>query len=215
MIFHKSKLAGIRNILCHFTFKKFNQLKQSMIRAALLALATGIGLQAWGQTAPKYSNEFLSLGVGGRALGMGGAQVSQVNDVTAGYCNPAGLALAKGDIQLAFMHNEYFAGIAKYDYLGLTAPIDSMRQIGVSVLRFGIDDIANTIDLKDKDGNINYDRITGFSAADYAFLISFASKSRITGLHYGCQRKNHSPQSGRFCQSMGVWPGCRFAIYHR
>lgn len=56
-----------------------------MIRAALLALATGIGLQAWGQTAPKYSNEFLSLGVGGRALGMGGAQVSQVNDVTAGY----------------------------------------------------------------------------------------------------------------------------------
>lgn len=174
-----------------------------MIRAALLALATGIGLQAWGQTAPKYSNEFLSLGVGGRALGMGGAQVSQVNDVTAGYWNPAGLALAKGDIQLAFMHNEYFAGIAKYDYLGLTTPIDSMRHIGVSVLRFGIDDIANTIDLKDKDGNINYDRITGFSAADYAFLISFASKSRITGLHYGANVKIIHRKVGDFAKAWG------------
>ncbi|HNH66391.1 MAG TPA: hypothetical protein PLB72_06070, partial [Bacteroidia bacterium] len=77
------------------------------------------------QTAPKYSNEFLNLGVGGRALGMGGAQVSQVNDVTAGYWNPAGLVRSRGDIQLAFMHNEYFAGIAKYDYLALTAPIDT------------------------------------------------------------------------------------------
>ena len=74
----------------------------------------------------KYSNEFLNLGVGGRALGMGGAQVSQVNDVTAGYWNPAGLVHSRGDIQLAFMHNEYFAGIAKYDYLALTAPIDTM-----------------------------------------------------------------------------------------
>ncbi|MBE7508735.1 MAG: hypothetical protein HS118_00865 [Bacteroidia bacterium] len=42
-----------------------------MMRAALLALATGIGLQAWGQTAPKYSNEFLSLGVGGPRSGHG------------------------------------------------------------------------------------------------------------------------------------------------
>ncbi|MBE7508737.1 MAG: hypothetical protein HS118_00875 [Bacteroidia bacterium] len=45
-----------------------------------------------------------------------------------------------------------------------------MRHIGVSVLRFGIDDIANTIDLKDKDGNINYDRITGFRLPIMHFL---------------------------------------------
>ena len=40
----------------------------------------------------KYAGEFLSIGVGGRALGMGGAYVALANDVTAGYYNPAGLA---------------------------------------------------------------------------------------------------------------------------
>lgn len=203
MIFTKNKRLDKSNNSSPLAFNFFNQLERSMIRTAILALATGIGMQAWGQTAPKYSNEFLSLGVGGRALGMGSAQVSQVNDVTAGYWNPAGLVMAKGDIQIAFMHNEYFAGIAKYDYLGLTAPIDSMRHIGVSMLRFGIDDIANTIDLKDQDGNINYDRITGFSAADYAFLISFASKTRITGLHYGANVKIIHRKVGDFAKAWG------------
>ena len=41
--------------------------------------------------APKYSNEFLSLGVGAEAYGMGNAVVAQANDVNAMYWNPAGL----------------------------------------------------------------------------------------------------------------------------
>ena len=43
------------------------------------------------QDAPKYSNEFLAIGVGARALGMGSAYTAVVNDVTSGYWNPAGL----------------------------------------------------------------------------------------------------------------------------
>ena len=39
--------------------------------------------------APKYSNEFLQIGVGARALGMGNSLVAGVNDVTAAYWNPA------------------------------------------------------------------------------------------------------------------------------
>ncbi|HNA59388.1 MAG TPA: hypothetical protein PLJ43_14750, partial [Chitinophagales bacterium] len=65
-------------------------------------------------TAPKYSNEFLSIGVSAQALGMSNSVVAGVNDVTSAYWNPAGLMLVEPDIQLGAMHAEYFAGIAKY-----------------------------------------------------------------------------------------------------
>lgn len=165
-----------------------------------LAQLTGFGAFA---QAPKYSNEFLTLGVGARALGMAGAQVSHVSDVTAGYWNPAGLTNAKGDLQFALMHSEYFAGIAKYDYGAFTAPIDTNRHIGVSIIRFAIDDIPNTIDLVDEDGNIDYNRITSFSAADYAFLFSYASRTKIKGLSYGANLKVIHRKVGDFAKAWG------------
>ena len=70
--------------------------KQTLI-AALVAL---ISASTFAQ-APKYSNEFLSIGVGARALAMAGAQVATVGDATAGFWNPAGLVSKRGDIQVA------------------------------------------------------------------------------------------------------------------
>ena len=54
----------------------------------------------------KYSNEFLSLGVGARAAGMGNAVLSSVDDATAAYWNPAGLMHIENNLQIALMHNE-------------------------------------------------------------------------------------------------------------
>src|SRR5690606_36566111 len=102
-------------------------------------------------------------------LGMSGAQVGLVNDLTAGYWNPAGLLGISSNFQVGFMHAEYFAGIAKYDFGAFAKPIDKTSAFGVSLIRFGIDDIPNTIDLIDANGNINYNRVSTFSAADYAF----------------------------------------------
>ncbi len=177
--------------------------QSTMNKVALLFAFLSIQLNSFSQSAPKYSNEFLTLGVGAPALAMGGAQVSQVNDVTAGYWNPAGLVHTKGDIQLALMHNEYFAGIGKYDYGAFTAAIDTMHRIGISILRFGIDDIANTIELKDSYGNVNYDRITGFSAADYAFIFSYAGLTRMQGLSYGANAKIIYRKVGDFAKAWG------------
>jgi hypothetical protein len=136
-------------------------------------------------SAPKYSNEFLSVGVGARALGMSNAQVASVNDVTSGYWNPAGLNGLTTNFSLGLMHSEYFAGIAKYDYAGFAKRIDSASVFGVSMIRFGVDNIPNTTELIDANGNVNYDNITTFSAADYAFLLSYARLSKIKGLRYG------------------------------
>jgi len=128
----------------------------------------------------KYSNEFLNIGAGARGLAMGSAQVASVNDGSSGYWNPAGLVNVKNDPQLSLMHAEYFAGIGKYDYASLALPLkDKKRYLGLSLLRFAVDDIPNTIFLVEPDGTINFSNISKFSSADYAFLLSFAQEVKL------------------------------------
>ena len=125
----------------------------------------------------KYSNEFLNIGAGARGLGMGAAQAASVNDGTAGYWNPAGLVGVKDLPTINLMHASYFDNIGKYDYASFAMPSnDNKRVMGVSVLRFAVDDIPNTLFLVQPDGSINYGNITSFSSADYGFLFSYAQK---------------------------------------
>ncbi len=173
-------------------------MKHTLLFALFLALSLGGFAQA-----PKYSNEFLAIGVGARALGMANAQTGITNDVTAAYWNPAGLATQSSDMQIGLMHNEYFAGIAKYDYAGFSMKLDTASTIAISIIRMGIDDIPNTINLYDNQGNINYNRITKFSAADYAIMFSYARKSTIKGLSYGANVKLIYRQIGSFAQAYG------------
>jgi hypothetical protein len=161
-------------------------------------------LSVFSQTsAPKFSNEFLSIGVGARALGMSNAYVTTVNDVTSGYWNPAGLTQIKKDFQVSLMHASYFAGIAKYDYGAFAANIDTSSAFAFSVVRFGVDDIPNTTQLIDNDGNVDFDRISSFSVADYAFMFSYARKSKIKGLRYGANVKIIYRQVGDFAKAWG------------
>lgn len=125
----------------------------------------------------KYSNEFLNIGAGARGLAMGGAQVASVNNATAAYWNPAGLSNVIDQPTINFMHAEYFAGIGKYDYGTIAFPSSgNKRTIGLSLLRFAVDDIPNTLYLVEPDGSINYNNIQTFSSADYAFLLSVAQE---------------------------------------
>jgi len=172
-------------------------------RLLILALLL-LTFEGFSQTsAPKYSNEFLAIGVGARALGMSNSQVASVNGVTSGYWNPAGLTQLTGDFQVDLMHAEYFAGIAKYDYGAFATKIDSVSAFGFSVIRFGVDDIPNTTQLIDANGNIDYDRIFSFSVADYAFLFSYARKSKIEGLSYGANVKIIYRQVGDMAKAWG------------
>lgn len=163
---------------------------RSMIRCSSLgfiAVLLLVSASTFSQAVRKYSNEFLSIGVGARAFGMSGTQVATANDITAGYWNPAGLLLLGQDLQLGLMHAEYFAGIAKYDYGAIAKRIkNGDKMIALSVIRLGVDDIANTWFLLEKDGTVNYDNVYSFSIADYAVLFSYAQKSKIIeGLRIG------------------------------
>lgn len=176
---------------------------KKLIFYSLLTLVGPFSFAQEEDITPKYSNEFLSIGVGAGALGMSNSVVAGADDVTAGYWNPAGLTEIDNFLQIGAMHSEYFAGIAKYDYIGIAKPLDDMSTAGFTFIRFGVDDIPNTTQLIDKDGNINYDNITTFSAGDYAFLFSYARKMPIEGLSLGGNFKVIYRHVGDFARSWG------------
>ena len=158
--------------------------------------------------AQKYSNEFLTLPVGARAQSMGGATISSAADVYSAFINPAGLAAIEDSnvTQLAAMHAEWFAGVGKYDYLGIALPsFNGARRMAFSVMRFGIDGIPNTLNLYNADGTFNYDNISSFSAADYAFLVSYAQPLQVSkgNLFLGSSAKVIFREIGPFAKAYG------------
>lgn len=154
------------------------------------------------QTARKYSNEFMNIGVDAAALGMANAVTAITSDVNAGYWNPAGLVKLE-DNQLSLMHASYFANIATYNYAAFAMPLDDRSAVGFSAIRFGVDDILNTTQLIDQQGNIDYNRISLFSTADYGFTFSYARKLPLDGLNYGVNAKVIRRVIGQFASSWG------------
>lgn len=138
------------------------------------------------QSVNKYANAFLDIGVGARALGMSNAVVASNRDITGGYWNAAGLTAMDRDLQIGFMHNEHFAGIVKYDYGAIGMKFGDKSAGAFTFIRSGVDNIPNTLELIDANGNVNYDKVKSFSAADYAFQFSYARVvPKVNGLSYG------------------------------
>ncbi|UKM63667.2 PorV/PorQ family protein [Flavobacteriaceae bacterium GSB9] len=168
----------------------------------LITLLCLLSISLFGQTTRKYSNEFMNIGVDAAALGMSSAVTAHTGDVNSGYWNPAGL-LKLEDNQLALMHSSYFANIANYDYAAFAMPLDQQSAVGVSLIRFAVDDILNTTQLIDEQGNINYDRISLFSTADYGLTFSYARSLPVQGLNYGVNAKVIRRIIGDFASSWG------------
>lgn len=160
-----------------------------------LILASSINLFAQG-TGNKYAGEFLAIGVGGRPLGMGGAYVSLVSDVTSGYWNPGALARMNYP-QFSLMHDERFGNLVNYDYGSVALPWGVNASLGLSVIRLGVDDVPNTQgawrDLNnngyfDNGDRLDYSQIKFFNAADWAFILTY-SKRQSEKLSYGVNLK--------------------------
>ncbi|HTS00371.1 MAG TPA: PorV/PorQ family protein [Bacteroidota bacterium] len=165
--------------------------------AALSAALASGGAEAQTVVA-KYAGEFIALGVGARALGMGGAFAALANDVTAGYWNPAGLARIDYP-EFILMHDAEFGGLVNNDYGAVAIPFGAQTTLALSVIRVGVDDIADTRNAGvDASGNLTYDpaqftrvdpsRVTYFNAADWAVYFSYARRESPT-FSYGASVK--------------------------
>jgi hypothetical protein len=148
----------------------------------------------------KYAGEFLSIGVGGRALGLGGAYAALANDASAAYWNPAALARLNYP-EFMLMHDERFGGIVNYDFGAVAIPFGADMTLGVSIMRLGVDGIPDSRDAGvDANGNyvprgqyqnaVRYDesKITYFNSADWALYFTY-SKRVSDDLTYGINLK--------------------------
>ena len=124
------KLKHLTRLVCCYSKKE--------VFLILIACCYLIGLSAH---AENYAGDFLTNGVGGRALGLGGAYVSIADDATATYWNPAGIAGVSNDYQLCLMHAARRSGLGAFNYISATGQILPKLTLGLSWIRAGIDDI--------------------------------------------------------------------------
>ena len=135
---------------------------------------------------------------------MGKVQVSLADNATAGYWNPAGLVNQTHKYDGVLMHSELFSGIVKNDYGAFSMPLDDKSAIGVSVMRLGVDNIADTRNIVNEYGYVDYSKIELFSVADYALLLSYARKiQQVEGLSVGGNAKVIYRNIGKFAHGYG------------
>jgi hypothetical protein len=121
--------------------------------------------------AAKYAGEFLSLGVGGRPISLGGAYVAQGGDILSGYYNPAGLSTLLNP-QASFMHSETFGQLLNHDYIAYARPIGNESNkavMAISLFRLG----GGGIIITDRDQTGRFFEVKEESHADYAGYISY------------------------------------------
>ena len=87
--------------------------------------------------------QFLEIGVGARAVGMGGAFSATSNDISAVYYNPGGLGALEGH-EAMFTHISYFADMS-FEYGAFSMPINSTGGVAaISISSLNTGDIDET-----------------------------------------------------------------------
>jgi hypothetical protein len=108
---------------------------------------------------------FLEIGVGSRAIGMGGAFVATANDASAMYWNPAGLGKLNST-ELIFVHTNWLADIT-FDYAGVILPIQKVGTLGASITMLNMGEMeVRTVDMQNGTGEF-------FNASDMALTVSY------------------------------------------
>lgn len=89
---------------------------------------------------------FLNIGVGARALGLGGAYVAVANDATAMFWNPGALPRLEGN-EATFNHSEWLADI-NFDYAGAVIHLGDVGTFGFNTTVMSMGEMERTTELE-------------------------------------------------------------------
>ena len=122
---------------------------------------------AFGQTkVGSTAAPFLNIGIGPRAISMGGAFVATANDVTTLYWNPAGVSRMEANGAF-FGHTKWFADIT-YNWAGVVLNLGGMGAAGMSLTYLDYGQIEVTTD-REQDGTGEF-----YSAHDLAAALTYS-----------------------------------------
>jgi len=151
----------------------------------------------------KFGNDFLRIGNNAAVISYAGAKITSFDDASDAYLNPALLANMKKKLSLGYTHLTYNDNLASYDFLSIAYKASDSLFVAASILRLSIDDIMNTINLADNQGNFNYNNISYFSVADYALVGSIAKKIHRSAIVIGSNIKIIYRNQGNFAKAYG------------
>jgi opacity protein-like surface antigen len=129
---------------------------------AVSAVGRSQGVTKVGTTAAK----FLSIPVGARSIGMGGAFAALADDASALYWNPAGIARLYSN-EAMFSHADWIADV-KFNYGAVVVPLSGIGTLGLSFTSVSMDDMERTTELQ-PEGTSQF-----FSAGSFAVAVSYA-----------------------------------------
>jgi hypothetical protein len=142
-----SKFRIIRNVfdtlLNPLSIGEFGNFPFSKICLIAIILVIALSTSLFAQDTYKYAGEFLNIGAGARALGMGGAFVAVADDGTTTYWSPGGLPSLKSK-EISFMYCQQFKSLVQTNFISYVYPKSKWGAFGISWLRLGVDDIPKT-----------------------------------------------------------------------
>jgi len=115
------------------------------------------------------SGAFLRVGVGARALGMGGAFVALVDDATGVYWNPAGLSQLESR-EIASMYTNQFGLNCHYSFLAYGQSLGGAKSLGIGLVSLSLGQIPITgVDERGRPVIIGY-----ANCSENALLVSYS-----------------------------------------
>lgn len=135
---------------------------------------------------------FLKMGVGARAIGMGGAFVAISDDANATYWNPAGLTQIKSP-EISGTHNQWFEDI-RSEYISYVKPLSGklVGVAGVDIIYMTVADIEKRDAAGDKAGTVKVNNLAYALSYGYELNSTLSVGAKLKGIfqEYGDDKGN-------------------------